>query len=559
MPDANLRVWVEANFPGAITGNFIDQDHPGVMAATEVYLGNQGIVSLMGMSAFSNLQFLNAEGNPINPNTLDLPPGLMSLGLNNCGLTGTLNLCFASNTQLQTLSISNNQLTSISWCDDKPSAGLNASHNLLTGWVGTPPGNMSYLNLSHNLFVTPPAGLFANYVDISHNFLNVPPEAAWGVSQTIIASHNQITSITGLPCVSGILDLSNNLITYVQLGPQECSSMQSLNLSHNPLTNGVTNLPVGLTTLTITDTELDCLTMLPLTLQTLYCTNNTFTCIPNRPVNLNLNPANFGFNPVVCQYPVSCTQQPASLRLRACLGGPWVQQDGLMHDALRQQGLIPLTEPYSAAGYTYVNNIAPLTMNPALLIATGPHAIVDWVIVELRIGPNMPGPLHQSVPALLRRDGWVIAANGDSLIHFQIPQGNYRVAVKHRNHLGGITFAAQQFGQGTKVVDIMSFNGVQVNPYAFSFGSNGTRLLTPGDVTADKLVKYMGNGNDRDPILTAIGGSTPTQVLAGVYHPADVNMDGHVKYIGANNDRDPILQVVGGSTPTSTRSQLPVY
>jgi hypothetical protein len=38
----------------------------------------------------------------------------------------------------------------------------------------------------------------------------------------------------------------------------------------------------------------------------------------------------------------------------------------------------------------------------------------------------------------------------------------------------------------------------------------------------------------------------------------DVNMDGLVKYTGANNDRDPILTNVGGTIPTNVRSeQLP--
>ena len=42
------------------------------------------------------------------------------------------------------------------------------------------------------------------------------------------------------------------------------------------------------------------------------------------------------------------------------------------------------------------------------------------------------------------------------------------------------------------------------------------------------------------------------------YSPLDVNLDGVIKYVGANNDRDPILTTVGGSTPTNTRvQQLP--
>ena len=53
----------------------------------------------------------------------------------------------------------------------------------------------------------------------------------------------------------------------------------------------------------------------------------------------------------------------------------------------------------------------------------------------------------------------------------------------------------------------------------------------------------------------AIGGSTPTNTVSNAYSPLDVNMDGLIKYVGNGNDRDPILTTVGGSTPTNTRTQ----
>ena len=38
----------------------------------------------------------------------------------------------------------------------------------------------------------------------------------------------------------------------------------------------------------------------------------------------------------------------------------------------------------------------------------------------------------------------------------------------------------------------------------------------------------------------------------------DVNMDGIVRYVGNGNDRDPVLQNIGGSVPTDIRTeQLP--
>ncbi len=82
-------------------------------------------------------------------------------------------------------------------------------------------------------------------------------------------------------------------------------------------------------------------------------------------------------------------------------------------------------------------------------------------------------------------------------------------------------------------------------------------LLWAGNVVRNTTLKYTGESNDRDPILTAIGGTVPTNTTSG-YMVEDVNLDGLVKYTGNGNDRDPILSNIGGSVPTNTRTeQLP--
>src|SRR5690606_29635338 len=94
-----------------------------------------------------------------------------------------------------------------------------------------------------------------------------------------------------------------------------------------------------------------------------------------------------------------------------------------------------------------------------------------------------------------------------------------------------------------------------------AYGSNARVLksaaycLWAGDATGDGVLKYTGAGNDRDPILTAIGGSTPNAVLTNVYDRRDTNLDGVIKYIGSANDRDIILTNVGSTTPNTTRTQ----
>jgi hypothetical protein len=158
--------------------------------------------------------------------------------------------------------------------------------------------------------------------------------------------------------------------------------------------------------------------------------------------------------------------------------------------------------------------------------------------------------------ALLQRDGDVVAADGTSAIHFNLPAGNYFVAVRHRNHLGCMTAAAVALTGAPATIDF-GLPGTATYGTDARQSKDGRMMLWSGDVTHNGNIGYTGTDNDRDPVLQAIGGTTPTNTSA-VYNAADVNLDGVVKYTGAGNDRDAILLNIGGTAPTSTRTeQLP--
>ena len=79
--------------------------------------------------------------------------------------------------------------------------------------------------------------------------------------------------------------------------------------------------------------------------------------------------------------------------------------------------------------------------------------------------------------------------------------------------------------------------------------------LWPGDATGNGQVRYTGSANDRDPLLIAVGSTTPNNTMTNVYDRRDTNLDGVIKYTGAGNDRDIILTNVGSTTPNNTRTQ----
>lgn len=232
------------------------------------------------------------------------------------------------------------------------------------------------------------------------------------------------------------------------------------------------------------------------------------------------------------------------------LDGPYDMVTGLMHDSLRTQGLLPMSEPYTALGYT-VSGAA--SISGQLLATTGPGAPVDWVLLELR-SPNAPFDIVETRAALIRRDGALMAPDGGQFIRFCTQGGMYRLAVRHRNHLGCMTAWPLSLGP---------------LPTLFSMGSsttfgeqamrttNGVSRMWAGNALNDGTILYTGGTNDRDAVLVAIGGSIPTNTVPG-YRVEDVNLDGVVKYSGTNNDRDVILSTIGGIVPTnSVVEQLP--
>jgi hypothetical protein len=236
------------------------------------------------------------------------------------------------------------------------------------------------------------------------------------------------------------------------------------------------------------------------------------------------------------------------------LQGPY-SGGSLMDDGLRAAGSLPTTEPYTALGYNNVGTQTGNSVAPAVFAVTGNNAIVDWVVVEIRQSSS-PYAVVYSRPALLTRSGNVRGLDGTTAITCPVPPGSYRISVRHRNHLGIMTGSSVSLFASATTIDLTTASGVN--------GTNarvlvGTRYcMWSGDGTGDGVISYTGSGNDRDPVLTAVGGATPNNAVLNVYDRRDVTMDGVIRYTGSANDRDPILVNIGGTMPNNTIiQQLP--
>jgi hypothetical protein len=126
---------------------------------------------------------------------------------------------------------------------------------------------------------------------------------------------------------------------------------------------------------------------------------------------------------------VPCTD----LNVKAFLEGPF---DGVrMSDGLRNGELLPTSHPYSGFGHSGTESVVAAVFEED----DQDDAIVDWVLLELRPAASPATVLHRRA-ALIQRDGDVVDLDGTSQVRFiAVFEGEYHVAIRHRNHLGAMT------------------------------------------------------------------------------------------------------------------------
>ena len=242
---------------------------------------------------------------------------------------------------------------------------------------------------------------------------------------------------------------------------------------------------------------------------------------------------------------------------RAFLQGGYNASNGMMIDSLRSLLLLPATEPYRALGFTAVNNPTIATAKAGVLDSVEAKGITDWVWLELRNSSN-PTQVVANRAALIRRDGSIVDMDGYSPVFFnKVTEGNYYLAIRHRNHFGVMTAAPLALSKtSAAAIDF-------TNPATATWGTDAQRnqnavmMMWAGDINKDGFIKYNGSANDKVSILAKIGLANPNNILT-LYDVNDLNLDGKVKYNGSANDKTIILSNVGIATPNNILvEQLP--
>ena len=240
----------------------------------------------------------------------------------------------------------------------------------------------------------------------------------------------------------------------------------------------------------------------------------------------------------------------AAMRLKAILYGAALGNGGgsLMRDDLRLNGLIPSTEPYQAMqSFVHKGKSGGEALDPDLLNVSGNHAIVDWVFVEIRDSLDRT-KVAATTSVLLRRDGSVVTASGDSVIYFPaLHEGKYFVSIRHRNHLGMATEKAVYLSSiAPPLIDFTDLALAVSGSVEAGRLVSGKRAMWAGDYSADRRVVYQGPSNDIFYLFSRVladpeNTSNLANFISTGYDLNDFNLDGRIIYQGPNNERANLL------------------
>ncbi len=246
-------------------------------------------------------------------------------------------------------------------------------------------------------------------------------------------------------------------------------------------------------------------------------------------INFEPTSANPGPNTVIFSRDslLDLTLGEGALKLAAkvFLKGNYSTGTGMMTDNLRQNNLIPTTEPYLGLGYTMVGSGGE-TIDPSVLNVTGADAIVDWILVELR-SKNDSSVIVRTQSALLQADGDIVDLDGKSDLNFgNLTPDEYFLMIKHRNHLGIRTPSAMSLARISTPQDFTSSlamvwdkDGI-INDAMDDLVSNGTVYgLHSGNPNGDFNLNVLDFFNTRTNI---------TPIQSGVYSAGDINLDGNL-------------------------------
>lgn len=499
IPDANFEAALE-------TLGYDDISGDGQVPTLNIYriehldIEDEGISDLTGLEDFRDLIYINCKDNSIT--SVDLTNNLK------------LEAFKGDENQFTTVDFSKNSLLNFIDLDTNLITSLDVSANTLLEYMDLEDNKLSSIDLSQNTLI--------EVIDFETNELTSLDLSNNKLIQSIDVQENLLTSLTlptGTTSIEEIVVNDNQLtsldvseytnLEYLELGDNQ---VETLDLSANPAlerfianSNNLTaiNFKNGANTsislfVTENNTNLTCIEVD----DSSYSTSN-WTYIDDH--------TSFSEN---CNYEILVT--PTII-----LEGAFSLDTGniIMQDDLRTNAYLPISSPYNASE----------TCEATVFDTTGENAVVDWIEIQLR-DANDISQIVSSTSAFILRNGTIVATDGTSSVAFPESQGDYYIAIAHRNHL---TIASNT---------TYSLSGTVVTTIDFTDTSSiygGTSTLTSlGD---GYYGMPLGDIDENGQVQNADVSATIIQIGISGYNVYDADMNGQVQ----NADVNIILQNLG--------------
>ena len=220
-----------------------------------------------------------------------------------------------------------------------------------------------------------------------------------------------------------------------------------------------------------------------------------------------------------------------SMNAKAFIKGSWNNPTGVMRTTLNSNAILPLTQPYTIAPFSYPGSES---------VASIPNAnVVDWVLVEIR-KPGTGLAADATPPTAIGRKAGFLLSNGnivdlDGVTPVQLTitkQGSSNfIVVRHRNHLAAMSLSKASNATGDFSNDFSSLANVYQKPGATSIPVSLLSASAPGNTQYGMWPGDVNNSgsitpSDITPINSAIGG--PSSGNLSVYNVRDANLDRNV-------------------------------
>lgn len=192
--------------------------------------------------------------------------------------------------------------------------------------------------------------------------------------------------------------------------------------------------------------------------------------------------------------------------LKVFLEAPF--KDFVMNNILFKKHLLPQTQPYGIQPWNYSSNSK---------LSLFKDNYTDWILVELRSDIN--SKLYAK-EAILDRDGNVLNINGNHFTFENINNGEYYIAIRHRNHISVISSSKIQIRNNEPI--LYNFTDSQSKAY----GKNP--MVEIGN---NIFALYAGDADGNGIINNLDFGIVANNILKTGYNSGDIDMNGIINIL----------------------------